>query len=143
MQWLWNEIKEWLISALGKERADKVLGILTPQRVTIGALTLALFLSACSPSPEDAWEAYQAAEAARKAASDEWYQARDTMEAAGKKAQDARRGRDLSREHFRAWKAAKAEYDAALAEYDAANEVSNAASEASDKAKKAWLAAEE
>ena len=112
------------------------------QRLSL-ALTLALFLSACSPSPEEAWEAYQAAEAARKAASDEWFQARVTMEAARDKARDAERGKALSRERFRAWKAAKAEYDAAKAEYDAADEVSDAAREARDKAKKAWLAAEE
>lgn len=107
------------------------------------ALSLSLILSACGPSPEEAWEAYQAAEAAERATSAEFFKTRGAKEAAERKALDAKRWRNKSRENFQAWKAAKAEYDAADAEWDAAIEAWKAASEARNKAREAWQAAEE
>ena len=127
------------------------------QRILL-ALALGMFLSACGgPSPEEAWEAYQAAKAAVYEASDAVHETEVAVyitDEAKWKAYDARsvasQRRDRSREDFQAWKAAKAEYEAAeaahlaaLAERNTAQEALMAAYAAQREAKETWHEAEE
>ena len=127
------------------------------QRILL-ALALSLFLSACGgPSPEEAWEAYQAAKAAVDEASDAVDEASDTIyitDEAMRKAHDAwlvaLQWRNRSREDFQAWKAAEAEFEAAgaaylaaLAERTTAQEALIAAQDAQREAQEAWHEAEE